>query len=141
MAIIPPALSATLQRTAALRRTLERGTASLLRRRPILRLAIEGLPEEYATLQAQGLHAVYVASSAARHALLFDTVRRAKAKAVTLVLARPPEDIAASLRERHFGVRHPSSLSTPWPRSLSKIPVSFPESALNMRPTIRLKGA
>lgn len=126
MAIIPPALSATLQRTAALRRTLERGTASLIRRRPVLKLAIEGLPEEYATLQAHGLHAVYVASSAARDALLFDTVRRAKAKAVTLVLARAPEDIAASLRERNFGLRHPGPSIAPWPRKLNVLAIEPP---------------
>jgi cellulose biosynthesis protein BcsE len=129
MAIIPPALSATFKRTAALRRNLERGTASLMRRRPVLKLAIEGLPDQFATLQPQGLHAVYVASSAARDALLFDTVRNAKAKFITLLLARQADEVAESLRERGFGVRQPAQAAVPWPRKFNVLTIKPPPAA------------
>ena len=126
MASIFPALGPTFKRAAALRRTLERGTASLTRRRPAPKLAIEGLPDEFAMLQLQGLHAVYVANSTARDALLFDTARDSTAKFTTLALARQPEEIAASLRERGFGTRHSAK---PWPRKLNVLALMPPPPA------------
>lgn len=141
MVTLPPALSETFKRTAALRRTLERGTASLMRRRPGLKLAIDGLPDQFATLQPQGLHAVYVASSAARDALLFDTVQQSQAKFSTLVLARPPEAGAAALRERGFGVR---GAAKPWPRKLNVLSIEPPEvpefEAATVTPLAKLVG-
>jgi len=142
MATIPPVLSETFKRTAALRRSLELGAASLMRRRPEPRLAIEGLPEQFATLQSPGLHAVYVDSSAARDALLFNTARLSPAKFTTLALARAPDAIAASLRERGFGARHGD---INWPRKFNVLALDPPAmadefEANTVAPLVRLVG-
>jgi cellulose biosynthesis protein BcsE len=126
MALLPPALSDTLKRTAALRQSLELGTARLLRRRPALRLAIEGLPEQFATLHGAGLHAVYVHPSAARDALMLETARLSRAKFTTLALARTPEDGAALLRSKEFGARHPEK---PWPSAINVLSLEGPPAA------------
>ncbi len=142
MATIPPVLSETLKRTAALRRSLELGAASLIRRHPAPRLAIDGLPEQFATLQGPGVHVVYVDRSPARDALLFDTVRRSQAKFSTLALSRPPEDIATTLREREFDARN-SAVS--WPRKLNVLSLEPPPEpsefeANTVAPLVRLVG-
>lgn len=123
MATIPPVLSETFKRTAALRRSLELGAASLIRRRREPRLAIDGLPEQFATLQSPGLHVVYVDPSAARDALLFETIRQSQAKFSTLALSRPPEDIADALRERGFAARNATAS---WPRKLNVLSLEPP---------------
>jgi cellulose biosynthesis protein BcsE len=141
MATLPPTLSETIKRTAALRRTLELGTASLLRRRPASRLAIEGLADQFATLQTPGLHGIYVTNSAARNALLFDTIRYSQAKYSTLALASPPEEIAAALRERGFGVRN---AAVHWPRNLNVLSIEPPPitefEATTVAPMSKLVG-
>jgi cellulose biosynthesis protein BcsE len=129
MATLPPGLSVTLKRASALRNTLAYRVALLLRPPRTAKLAIEGLPEQFAGLQPQDAHAVYIADAAARDALLFDTARASKAAHTTLVLARPPKDIAAALRARGFGVNNPAAA---WPRKLNVLalpPLPLPTDA------------
>jgi len=114
-----------------------------MRRRPASKLAIENLSDEFATLQPQGLHAVYVSNSAARDAILFDTAHYAKAKSITLVLTRPPDEIAASLRDRGFGTRYLTKSAVPWPRKFNVLSMKLPLSSVELdtaAPLARLVG-
>ncbi|MDB5990675.1 MAG: cellulose biosynthesis protein BcsE, partial [Herbaspirillum sp.] len=112
MATLPSGLSVTLKRAAILRNALARTMPSLRRRRRGVTLAIESLPEQFAELQPQAVHVVYIADATARDALLFETARTSKAAFTTLALAREPQEIGVALRARGFGNGSLSARST-----------------------------
>ncbi|MBK3336012.1 BcsE family c-di-GMP-binding protein, partial [Burkholderia pseudomallei] len=81
------------------------------------RLAIDALPDEWAELAPGGLYAVYAAAcTSACDALIWDSVRDARTRDVTVVLARERAAVATRLRELGFvdGMH-----ARGWPRRLN----------------------
>ncbi|ATF34018.1 cellulose biosynthesis protein BcsE [Burkholderia thailandensis] len=81
------------------------------------RLAIDALPDEWTELAPGGLYVVYAAArTGACDALIRDSVRYARTRDVTVVLARERAEVAARLREIGFvdGVH-----ARGWPRRLN----------------------
>ncbi|MBF3542938.1 cellulose biosynthesis protein BcsE, partial [Burkholderia pseudomallei] len=81
------------------------------------RLAIDALPDEWAELAPGGLYAVYAAArTSACDALIWDSVRDARTRDVTVVLARERAEVATRLRELGFvdGMH-----ARGWPRRLN----------------------
>ncbi|AIO70962.1 cellulose biosynthesis protein BcsE [Burkholderia oklahomensis] len=81
------------------------------------RLAIDALPDEWTELAPGGLYAVYAAArTLACDALIWESVRHARTRDVTVVLARERADVAARLREIGFGE---DVHARGWPRRLN----------------------
>ncbi|KGC82053.1 cellulose biosynthesis protein BcsE [Burkholderia pseudomallei] len=81
------------------------------------RLAIDALPDEWAELAPGGLYAVYAAArTSACDALIWDSVRDARTRDITVVLARERAEVATRLRELGFvdGMH-----ARGWPRRLN----------------------
>ena len=121
--------------------TLRRGALGGGGGRVRSRLAIESLPDAFTSLELSGLYAVHVDASPARDALLFDTVRKSRAKTVTVLLNRDADPVVAALRGRGFSGRG----STDWPRRFNVLvsPLSEREASLNSAafpPLARLIG-
>jgi cellulose biosynthesis protein BcsE len=102
---------------------LRHGAATGGRSRIRSRLAIEALPDAFTSLETACLYAVHVDASPARDALVFDTARNSRAKAVTVLLNRGAEPVAAALRGRGFSGRG----SGIWPRRLNVLVSPPPE--------------
>ncbi|CAG4890858.1 cellulose biosynthesis protein BcsE [Paraburkholderia saeva] len=87
------------------------------RQRQPERLAVDGLPDEWATLAPGSLYAIYMtAATPASDALIWTSAREAQSSNVTVVLARPRSAIAASMRELGFSGDRPAR---GWPRGLN----------------------
>ncbi|NKJ48014.1 cellulose biosynthesis protein BcsE [Burkholderia sp. SG-MS1] len=85
--------------------------------RKLGRLALDGLPDEWASLEAGKLYALYAAPRTPdADALIWQSARAAHTRDVTVVLARERADVAQRLRELGFSANAPAS---GWPRNLS----------------------
>ena len=97
------------------------------------RLGIDALPDDLATLEHGALYAVQLAPRSPEcDALIWETVRAAGERPVTVVLARERAQAAARLRELGFS----GSAAPGWPRRLNVLampdePVSRDEAAPN----------
>ncbi|AHI67065.1 cellulose biosynthesis protein BcsE [Burkholderia thailandensis] len=106
-----------LGRLRALWRAWSRAAMPRERASAMNRLAIDALPDEWTELAPGGLYAVYAAArTSACDALIWESVRHARTRDVTVVLARERADAAARLREIGFveGVH-----ARGWPRRLN----------------------
>ncbi|WP_241294256.1 cellulose biosynthesis protein BcsE [Burkholderia stabilis] len=81
------------------------------------RLAIDGLPDAWTQLEAGGLYAIYAAGGTpACDTLVWESVRQARTRDVTVVLARDAARIAEQMQARGFaGGAQPAG----WPRNLN----------------------
>jgi cellulose biosynthesis protein BcsE len=85
--------------------------------RKLGRLALDALPDEWASLEAGKLYALYAAPrTPGADALIWQSARAAQTRDVTVVLARERADVAQRLRELGFSANAPAS---GWPRHLS----------------------
>ncbi|KVN10711.1 MULTISPECIES: cellulose biosynthesis protein BcsE [unclassified Burkholderia] len=106
-----------LGRLRALWRAWSRAAMPRERASATNRLAIDALPDEWTELAPGGLYVVYAAArTGACDALIRDSVRHARTRDVTVVLARERAEVAARLREIGFvdGVH-----ARGWPRRLN----------------------
>ncbi|WP_341315794.1 cellulose biosynthesis protein BcsE [Paraburkholderia sp. IMGN_8] len=88
------------------------------RRAPLVgRLAVDALPGEWCALEGGKLYAIYAAArTPGADALIWESAREARARDVTVVLARERAQVARRLRELGFSADAPAS---GWPRNLS----------------------
>ncbi|CAB3778096.1 cellulose biosynthesis protein BcsE [Paraburkholderia fynbosensis] len=85
--------------------------------RKLGRLALDALPDEWASLEGGKLYVLYAAPrTAGADALIWQSARAAQTRDVTVVLARERVDVAQRLRELGFSANAPAS---GWPRNLS----------------------
>jgi cellulose biosynthesis protein BcsE len=88
------------------------------------RLAIDALPDGWATLTPGNLYAIYVMPrTPSGDALIWESAREARVRHVTVVLARSRAEVAARLRELGFT----GGLARGWPRNLNVL--AMPEPA------------
>ncbi|WP_434109372.1 cellulose biosynthesis protein BcsE [Paraburkholderia caffeinilytica] len=114
--------------------------------RPVGQLAIDALPGEWAALEAGKLYAIYAAArTPGADALLWESAREARARDVTVVLARTRAQVATRLRELGFSAHAPA---TGWPRNLSvlampraaRAPDGSADAAVHEVPSVALAG-
>ncbi len=122
------------KRASLLRRWLSAATRA--KRKPPLRtgqLAVDGLPDDWTSLESGRLYAVYAAAGTAEaDALIWATSRTAPSRHVTVVLARERHAIAAHLRDLGFADDRPAR---GWPRGLNVL--AMPPDAAPAEPGTR----